>query len=295
MRGSDYVRLFFLAAIWGGSFIFMRVLAPALGPVMTACLRVSVAGLLLLAWFRATGVDPGWRQHWRHYLIVGLVNSGVPFTLYSFAALHIPAAYSAIFNSSAPLFGAVFAALWLDEPLTTRKLAGLALGMGGVGLTAWRGHAATSPMFLWAALACLTAATCYGLAGVYLKQHARGLAPGAMAACSQVCAGACLLPLAATQSVPGPVTMAVGANMLGLAVLCSGVAYLIYYRLMADIGPTRTLTVTFLIPAFGMLWGAVFLGERITSAMLAGCALIVAGTVLVTGWSPRSQQKVPGR
>ena len=282
MRGSDYVRLLALAAIWGGSFIFMRVLAPALGPVLTACLRVSIAGVVLLAYFRLIGFDPAWRQHWRHYAIIGLVNSGVPFSLYSFAALHIPAAYSAIFNSSAPLFGAVFAALWLGERLTLLKAAGLALGIIGVGLTTWRGHSVSSPMFLWAALACLTAAMCYGLAGVYIKKFAQGTKPTAIAGCSQLLAGAFLLPVAATQPVPGPITVGIVANMLGLSVVCSAIAYLLYYRLLADVGPTRALTVTFLIPAFGMLWGVLFLHESITTPMLAGCALIVAGTLLVT-------------
>ncbi len=280
MRGADYLRLFTLAAIWGGSFIFMRVLAPVLGPVATAGLRVLIGGLMLLAWFRLRHFDPGWPEHWRHYAIIGVVNSAIPFSLYAFAALHVPAGYSAILNSSAPLFGAVFAALWLAEPLTVRKIAGLAFGCAGVALVAWRGAGVFSVVVGWSVAACLTAAMCYGLAGIYVRKYARHVPSAGVAGCSQLCAGLLLLPGLAL--VPGPIqfTATFALCLLGLGVACSGIAYVLYYRLMADIGPTRTLTVTFLVPIFGVLWGALFLSERITSAVLAGGALILAGTFL---------------
>src|SRR4051812_46511100 len=111
MKTSDLTRLLLLAALWGGSFIFMRVLAPVLGPLVTADSRLIVAGLALLAYFRTIGFDPDWRRFWKHYLVIGIVNSALPFTCYSYAAQYIPASYSVILNSSAPLFGAIFSAL----------------------------------------------------------------------------------------------------------------------------------------------------------------------------------------
>jgi drug/metabolite transporter (DMT)-like permease len=281
MRPADLARLLALAAIWGGSFVFMRVAAPAFGPVVTATLRVSLAGALLLLYFRAVRFDAQWRLCWRHYLLVGVVNSAVPFTLYSYAALHIPASYSVILNATALLFGAVFAAVWLSEALTLRKVTGLLLGALGVGLVAKVGGADVDASFLRAVVACLIAAMCYALTGVYLKLRAAHIKPMAMAGASQAMAGLALLPLAlASPPVHTPGAPAV-LSVIALAVLCSAVAYLLYYRLMADVGPARALTVTFLMPVFGMVWGVVFLGEKVTPSMLAGCALVIAGTFVV--------------
>jgi drug/metabolite transporter (DMT)-like permease len=284
MRPGDYARLFLLAAIWGGSFIFMRVLAPAIGAVPTADLRVLIGGAVLLVYFRAVHFAPQWRQNLRTYATIGLLYSGAPFVLFSFAALHLPAAYSAIINSLTPLFGAVFGVLWLGERFTRAKLIGLALGVAGVTLVAYRGATAAGPMFLWAVLACVGATICYGLGGVYVKKRAGHLAPLGIAGCSQFAAGVILLPLAA-MNAPPPSAFApsVVLNLLGLAVLCSSIAYVIFYRLMRDVGPTRTLTVTFLAPGFSMLWSALFLGERVTLAMIIGFALIVTGTLSVGG------------
>lgn len=283
MRTADLIRLTALAAIWGGSFVFMRVAAPALGPFTTAGARVLLAGLLLVLWFRLARFDAQWRRHWLHYALVGVVNSAVPFTLYSYAALHIPASYSVILNATTPLFGAVFAAVWLNERLTPRRLAGLAVGTAGVALVArGKGGAAEfDASFALAVVACLGAAMCYALSGVYLKRRAAAVPPLAMAGASQLMAGAALLPLALAMPPGGWPSPPVIGSVVALAVLCSAVAYLLYFRLLADVGPARALTVTFLMPVFGMGWGALFLDERITPAMLAGCALVIGGTLLV--------------
>lgn len=281
MRTQDTVRLVALAAIWGASFLFFRVLSPVLGPVVTASARVLIAGAALLLYCRATGFDTKLREHWRTYLVIGIVNSAIPFVLFAFAALHIPASYSAILNAAAPLFGVLLAPVFLGERLTARKLAGLVAGMLGVALVSNVGPLASQPRFGAAVAACLVAALCYAIAGVYMKRRAAGATPLAIAAWSQLLAGFVLLPLVPFVPPPGALTATVVANMLALALLCSAVAYLLYYRLIADVGPSRALTVTFLIPAFGMLWGALFLGESITLPMLAGCALIVGGTAAV--------------
>ena len=281
MRAPDVARLVLLAAIWGASFIFMRTLAPVLGPVLTAQARVTIAGIALIAYFRFTGFDAGLRRHWRHFLVIGLVNSALPFLLFAFAAVHLPASYSAILNAATPLFAVLLSALWLGERLTAPRIAGLAAGVAGVALVTRAGPVAPDAMFGWATAACLVAALCYALAGIYIKRRATGVKPMAIAGWSQVFAGCALLPLTPFAPATGNLTGIVVANMLALALLCSAVAYLLYYRLVADLGPSRAMSVTFLIPLFGMLWSVLFLDETITLPMLAGCALIVGGTLLV--------------
>ena len=285
MRPIDWLRLIVLAAIWGASFIFTRELAPELGVFGTAATRALVAGVIMLAYFQATGFKPEWRKHWRLYAVIAAVNSAIPLSLYSFAALHIPASYSAIFNATSSLFGAVFAALWIDERFTTRKAAGLAVGIAGVGLVAGAGGADTNTLFVLSVLACLGAATCYGIASVYARKHGQGVSPFAIAGCHQVIAGIALIPLIPVGSPSPDVTVSLVLNMLALGGLCSAAAHPIYFRLIKDVGPSRALTVTFLIPAFAMLWGSIFLGESITATMLVGTLGIVAGTLLVAGWS----------
>lgn len=278
MRRPDVARLVALAAIWGASFIFIRVLAPALGPVLTVATRVLIGGAVLVAYARATGVDLALARHWRAYLVIGVVNSTLPFLLYAFAALYIPASYSVILNSTAPLFTAALAVPFLGERLTAAKLAGLGSGTAGVALVSNAGPVEPDLGFAVAVAACLGAACCYGLSSIYMKKRAAGAGALGVAGWSQVFAGVVLIPAIPFAPAPGPVTPLIVANVLALSLVCSSIAYVLYYRLIADVGPTRALTVAFLMPAFGMLWGALFLAETITWTMIAGGVLIVGGT-----------------
>lgn len=281
MKTASFIRLLSLAAIWGSSFIFLRVLSPVIGPFATVTFRLLLAGAVLVAYFKFIGFDPEWRRFFRHYLIIGLLNSALPFVLYSFAALYMPSSYEVILNSSTPLFGAVFSALWLNENLTLKKLCGLLISAAGVALIANPGGMHPDPQFGIAVCACLAGAACYGLSGVYIKKFATAVKPMAFAGCSQLVAGIALLPSLLFMHPSQPITAAVALNILALALLCSSVAYLLYYRLIADEGPTTAYTVTFLMPLFGMFWASLFLKETITLQMLAGCALIIAGVCLV--------------
>jgi len=279
---ADYVRLVALAAIWGGSFIFMRVAAPVLGAAWTAELRVLLGGLALLAWLRIAGFDPCLRAHWRSYLAVGAIGIAAPFALYAFAAMHAPASLLAIVNATAPIFGLAWGALFRDERVTVRKATGLALGVAGVALIARPAGLAENPLFGWAVAAALGACCLYGVVGVLIKRVAAGVSPRAMAAGNQLAAAVVLIPLlpfVPPLAVPSALVI---ANVVALALLASGVAFILYFRLIADVGATRALTVTYLIPLFGILWGALFLGEALPAAALAGGVLILAGTVLVT-------------
>ena len=281
MRPADITRLILLAAIWGSSFIFMRVLAPVLGAITTADSRLLIAGVAMLGYFAVIRFDLAWRENWKQYAIIGVVNSSIPFSLYAFAAQHIPASYSVIFNSTSPLFGAVFSAIWLNDKLTLRKIAGLISGAVGVALVSKVGGAQVDAMFGWSLAACLAAPMCYGLAGIYTKKKASKIKPMAISGGSQIMAGLALLPLALLFPPTGEINSRIVIYTIILAVLCGSIAYVLYYRLVSDVGPTKALSVTFLMPAFGMLWGVIFLHESVTLPMIAGCLMIIAGTVLI--------------
>jgi drug/metabolite transporter (DMT)-like permease len=283
MRPADLARLLFLAMLWGGSFIFIRIAVPVLGPIVLVTIRVLVAGAALFVYARLTRRDLELRARWRQYLIIGALNSAIPFVLISTAELHLPASLAAILNATSPLFGAIIAAVWIKDPLTRRKLAGLALGLMGVSVLAGWSPIALSPAVALAAGASLLGAAFYGLASVYTKAKVSGAQPVGLATGSQFAAGLLLLPFVPLAAPAGPLSPAALASVVALALLCTALAYLLYFRLIVDVGPAKALTVTFLVPIFGTLWGALFLGEPVTISMLVGCGVILAGTALVTG------------
>jgi drug/metabolite transporter (DMT)-like permease len=306
MRRRDIAELVLLAALWGGSFLFTRLGAADFGPVVLVFLRVAGAGALLLPLVLWRGEGGALRRHWRPIAMVGLFNSALPFLLFAVGALVLNAGLSAIFNATSPLWGALIAWLWLrDRPAPLRGL-GLAIGFAGVlglGLQTASfkpGDHGVSPAL--AVLACAAATACYGFAANYAKQRLVGVPPFAVAAGSQLSAAALtVLPAVWFWPAVNPGAMA----WLGTAVLafaCTGLAYLLYFRLIASAGAANAISVTFLVPAFAVLWGALFLAERLTPAMVLGCAVILLGTALATGmFAPRlpaaqqAQPQQPGR
>ena len=292
MRRSDAIRLVALSAIWGSSFIFIRVLAPVLGPILTVTTRVLIGGAVLVAYCRIIGLDAEVGRHWRQYAVIGIVNSTLPFMLFAFAALYLPASYSVILNSTAPLFTALWAIPLLNESLTRTKLVGLVAGAAGVVLVSRAGPVVPDSWFWIAVLACLGATTCYALSSIYMKKRAANLKPLAIAGWSQIFAALAMAPLVPFAQPSAPLTPLIAFNVLMLAVFCSSIAYVLYYRLIADIGPTRALTMAFLMPVFGMVWGALFLGEPITLPMIAGCALIIGGATAVLRPAHASQRRL---
>jgi drug/metabolite transporter (DMT)-like permease len=279
MKAGDVVRLVALAAIWGASFMFMRVVSPVLGPVIATDSRMLVAGAALAAYFRVIGFDPQWRRWWRQYVLIGVLNSGLPFLLYSYAALHIAAGLSAVLNATAPMFGALLGVALLGERLTLKRTIGLVLGVVGVALVT---RQETGSGFAGLAIgAGLLAASSYAFTGVYLKRWAPQIPARGLAAGTQVAAAAVFLPLVPFAPPYAELTMPVVLSVLALGLICGAVAYLLYFRLIVDIGATGALTVTYLIPLFGVLFGAVFLHEALSLQVLAGAALVVLGTVFV--------------
>lgn len=280
MRIQDLLRLLTLAALWGGSFAFMRVAVPALGPIWLAESLVTLAFIALFAVALLRRGVPSLVLHWRAYLAIGVINSALPFALFSFAEQTISASNAAILNATSPFFGAIVAAAWLREPLGARRLTGMALGLAGVVLLVGWQAGSLSASALVASLACLVAALCYGVGSVYAKARMTGIPSFAIAVYSQLAAAIALAPALPFASPPGALSGLVVANVLALALASTAIAYLLYFRLIADVGPARALTVTFLIPPFGVLWGVLFLGEPVAINMLSGCALILAGTWL---------------
>jgi drug/metabolite transporter (DMT)-like permease len=287
MPVSSVVDFIALAAIWGSSFLFMRLAVVEFGPLPTAAMRVAIAAVFLLPLMLAKGHAKLFLRHWRMVCLVGLLNSGIPFLLFSFALLSITTGMSAILNATVPLFGALVAWLWLKDRPTGSRIAGLAVGFLGVAMLAWDkasfqpNAAGIAPA--WAVLACLVATTCYGIAASMTKRHLTGLPPLMTASGSQLGAAAALALPAAwlwPQELPG---MQAWLALLAVGVLCTGIAYVLYFRLIEQAGPARALAVTFVVPVFAIFYGVLFLGEHVTSWMLVCGLVIVCGTALSTG------------
>lgn len=282
MRAADWARLVALAAVWGASFAFIRVDAPAFGPVVLVDARVLIAGAALTVWGRY-----GWRKlgrlgrHGRIFALLGLFNAAVPFTAIAFAELRASAAWAAIIIATTPLFAALISRLWLGERLGWLRLAGLALGVLGVGILV-DGMSLALP-HAWAPSMglLLLGALCYAASGVYTARYAHDIAPLDLAWGQQWAAGIWLLPLAVVwRPVGWPGWGAVGA--LGvLAVVCTAFAYILYFQLIRSVGPTRALSVNFLVPLFGVLWSVLLLGETLSVRTLIGLGLVLLSLVLV--------------
>ncbi len=287
MRPADLAELVLLAALWGASFLFMRMGASEFGAVPLAGLRVAGAALVLmpiLMWRRDLGAL---RAHWRPIAVVGLTNSALPFLCFSYAALTINAGLSSIFNAATPLFGAVIAWLWLKDRLSAPRVLGLLIGFFGVfGLAYSKASVKDGADALNTALAvgaCIVATVAYGFSASFTKRFLTGVPPMALAAGSQL-AGAVALALPTVLLWPAHTpSLPAWASLAALAAVCTGLAYILYFRLIAHVGPANAITVTFLIPAFAVAWGALFLGEQISVPMVIGCAVILAGTALATG------------
>lgn len=276
-----------LAALWGASFLFMQRAALEFGPLPTAALRVGIAALCLLPLLWQRGLLAELARHRRPVLFVGLLNSGIPFALYAYAVLSIPTGLSAILNATVPLFGAIVAWAWLGERPNASRSLGLALGFVGVALLAWskasfapRADGVTTG---WAVLACLAACVCYALSASFTKRYLAGVPPLVLAGGSQVGAALGLaLPALWLWPASPPGAQAWGSVAL-VGVVCTAFAYILFFRLIATVGPARALTVTFAVPVFGVLYGTLLLGEELTTAMLGCGAVIVCGTALATG------------
>ena len=283
MKGADVAELIGLAALWGASFLLLRMGAGDFGPVALSAVRVSGAALLLVPLLALRGQLATLRGHWGPILVVGLTNTALPFLCFAYAALSISAGMSSIFNAASPLFGALIARLWLQDRLTSTRVLGLAIGFAGVLGMAWTSASFKSGGSGWAVVACIAGTFFYGFSPNFTKRRLQGVPPLAIAAGSQLAASLILFVPALLWWPTQPLSAASWLTGAALAFVCTGLAYILYFRLIARIGPANAITVTFLIPAFAVVWGWLFLDERVTLAMIVGCAVIVLGTALATG------------
>lgn len=273
-----------LGALWGASFLFALLGATEFGALPTAGMRVGIAALVLLPLLVLRGQWPILAKHWKKIFFLGMLNSGIPFSLYAFALLSITTGLSSLLNATVPLFGALVAWLWLKDRPHSMKILGLLIGFLGVAMLAW-GKASFKPdasglVTGWAVLACLGACLCYGISASFTKRYLTGVPSLTIATGSQIGATIGLaLPTLWLWPSHTPSNSAWLA-LLALGVLCTALAYVLYFRLINAVGAAGSLTVTFLIPVFAILYGVVFLGEAVTAWMLLCGVIILTGTAL---------------
>ena len=287
MSAAVATEFILLAALWGASFLFMRLGTLEFGPLPTAGLRVAIASLALLPVMLSRGLWPQLRQHWKPVMICGLINSAIPFALFSFALLSISTGLSSILNATVPLFGALVAWLWLGDKPGASRTVGLVIGFIGVALLA-SGKASFKPdasgaVTAWGILACLLATISYAVAASFTRRYLSGLNSLMVATGSQIGAALGLaLPTLLMWPVQAPSLKAWGA-LLALGILCTAVAYVLFFRLIEQLGPARAITVTFTIPVFAVFYGVTLLGETVTTWMLFCGVIVLCGTALATG------------
>ena len=277
------LELLLLAAIWGASFLFLRIAVPELGPVPLIALRVGIAALVLLPVLRAARTRRALRGRLWPLAVVGFANSALPFTLFATGALHLGAGFESILNATTPLWAALIGALLFHTSISRAQIAGLFVGLLGVLVLVGNQPGMSQSGTPLAIAAALLAPVSYGFAAHYARRHLEGADPALIAFGSQAFAAVMLALPAAALWPSHPVTGGIWASVAALGVLCTGVAYVLYFRLITRVGAAYAASVTFLIPVFGMLWGGLFLHEAVTPAMLGGCSVILAGTALAGG------------
>ena len=284
MTRSATFELMLLAAIWGASFMFMRIGSPEFGPIVFMALRTSIAALFLLPLLFIRKQARACRGYYRHIFIVGLFNTAIPFLFYGYATLSLSAGVSSILNATTPMFGAIVAYLWLKDKMSKTAMVGLIIGFIGVYLLVFdKLQGGSNNTSVWPVLFVLGATLCYGISANYTKKYLSAVSPLALAAGSQISGSMVLVPLSLfflPQSMPSQ--QAIWSAIL-LGVVCTGIAYILFFRLISQIGPAKTMSVTYLIPAFGVFWGWLILSEAFNLSMLLGCSFILLGVGLTTG------------
>ncbi|CAN7346754.1 DMT family transporter [Caballeronia sp. dw_19] len=295
MNPINIVQLLILAALWGGSFLFIRVGVTDFGVAPLMALRVGIGALFLLIVLvtrrSASGSFQLLRTHAWPLFVVGILNSAAPFCLFAYAELTLSAGVTSVINATTPLWGAIVAFLWLKDRLSGLRIAGLVIGFAGVVALVWNqmdvgtsaAASVTPATTALAAAAALGATLLYGIAASYTKRHLTGVDSLAVAAGTMTAATVVLLPFAVFWWPATPISTQSWGAVIALGVACTGIAYMLFFRLIAATGPARTISVTFVIPIFGILWGALFLSEHVSPGMIKACATILVGTALATG------------
>ncbi len=295
MKTSPELELILLAAIWGASFLFMRVGSPEFGPVLFMALRTLIASLFLLPLVYLKKQQLNFSGNWQKIFIGSLFNTAIPFVLFGYATLSLSAGVTSILNATTPMFAAIVAYLWFKDKLNFASILGLIIGFFGVYLLMFDKISATETAIIFPTIAVLLATLCYGIGANYTKHYLSNIPALTLAAGSQITASIVLLPIALF-FLPDhfPSLDAINAVIL-LGVLCTGIAYILFFRLIANLGPAKAVSVTYLIPAFGLLWGYLFLHEQITPWIIIGSCFILLGVGLTTGLVARSYRAISAK
>lgn len=280
MNRSILLKLTLLGMIWGSSFLFQRITVPVIGAATTASARIVFAALFLAGIVAMRGRRLDWRAKWRDYVVVGLINSGVPFLLFAFAAYVLPAGYLAVLNATVPLFTVLIG--WMGGPRPSHsKLAGVVVGVFGVATLVQFGSVPLSWTSIAAFAAVLLASVLYAFGARAVRARFADADPLTVACGTMTGAMLALLPVAVYSPPTAMPSLTVSLSLLALGVVCTGLAYAMFYQVIRDAGSERAVTVTFLVPIFAEIWGAVFLGEPITWASAVGCALVLLAVALI--------------
>lgn len=283
MLTRPFIELPLLAAIWGASFIFMKIGSPEFGPVLFMAMRTLVASLFLLPLLLISKQQSALTGVWKNIFIVGTLNTAIPFVLFGWATLTLSAGNTAVLNGTTPMFGAIVAYFWLKDKLSFSAAIGIFVGFLGVYFLMFDKIMIEKSPVILPILAVMVAALCYGISANYTKKYLTGISPLALAAGSQISATIILVPIALfflPQQLP---SSAATLSVITLGVLCTGIAYILFFRLIGALGPTKAISVTYLIPIFGIIWGILFLNESITYWTVFGAILICIGVALTTG------------
>ncbi|MGD9599445.1 MAG: DMT family transporter [Steroidobacteraceae bacterium] len=280
MRTRDVMDLLLLGAIWGGAFVLLRIASPVFGAAALTGVRIAIACVVLMLFLRDGRVL---RERAAPLLVLGIVNTAVPFALFAYATLGITSGLAALLNATTPMFGALIASAWLGEHLSRRRVLGIVIAFAGV---AWLVRDAIGSLGMGVVpgvVAALAAAACYGFGACFTRRYLHAVDPQVVATGSVLGALLAIAPFAVVTWPDAPITSGAWLAAAALGVLCTAVAYLFYYRLLRRVGAGRAVTVAFLFPPFGVFWGAVVLQEPVTAGLIAGCAVVLAGTALAVG------------
>jgi drug/metabolite transporter (DMT)-like permease len=293
MRARDGFELCVLALLWGSAYLFIRSAVPEFGPVPLIALRLGISALVLAPLLVGRGGLRALRRGARPLLVQGVAFSAVPFVLLAWASLSMSAGLTAILNATSPLFAAIVAHLWLAERIGRWRALGLAIGFAGVLVLVWGGVDFAPGGTGWALVAMLVASFLWGVGGHYTRLRLAGASPVAISVGTLAVSALVLAPFAVATWPDTPPSTRAWVEVLVLGVASSGLGFLLYYRLVRNIGAVRATSVTFLNPPVAMVAGALYLGEAVTLQMLAGTAVILAGTGLALGLVGRRAPTAP--
>ena len=281
MKFKDISLLVLLAAIWGSSYLFLRIATPAIGVTLTMSSRIIIAAVFMIIIIALLGSMPDYRKNWKHFTVLGLLNLVIPFSLISFAVSYLNASLSAILNATTPLFTMLVSTIWLKESFNLRKLSGLFLGLGGLIILVGWIPLEMKPLTIVSIGLSLLSSLCYGLAAIYARLYLKGSAPMKTAGGQLSAAALMVIPLLFISYKGDLLSLKVSMVIFILAIFCTALAYALYFRLIEKVGSTNASVVTLLVPVFSLLWSFLFLQEPITPAVVAGLALILASMRMV--------------